>query len=121
MLRISVELHGKALSLTLEGRLVGPWVDELLRVKREHESNVEHLTIDLCGLTTMDARGQVLLEEFLRGGATMRCSDVLNQYLIEQMARRAGGATEACRPCRFPSEADWPAAEDGLFRRSKAS
>jgi hypothetical protein len=80
------------------------------------------LTIDLCGLTAMDANGQALLDELLQRGATLRCSDVMNQYLIEQLARPAGDVREACRPCRrFPGQSDLPVTAEDTYVSFKAS
>lgn len=102
MLRISVEENQDALSLIVEGRLVGPWVDELKKLCQEHHAPNRGMqtTVDLCGLTAMDTRGQALLDDLLHRGATLRCSDVMNQYLVEQMARPAERFREACRPCQ---------------------
>jgi len=113
VLRISVEQHCNALSFVLEGRLVGPWVDELRTVWRSQAGGREGLplTVDLCGLTAMDTGGQRLLDEILQHGATLRCSDVMNQYLVEQMGDASGRLQEACRPCRrFHGESSFPAA-----------
>ena len=117
-MRISVEEHQDGLSLVLEGRLVGPWVDELRTVclERGGDRTIVGLTIDLCGLTAMDTRGQHLLDELLQRGATLLCADVMNQYLVEQMGCNEK-LQEACRPCRrFPAESDLsaPAAEADL-------
>lgn len=123
MLRISVERQADTLSLVLEGRLVGPWVDELRRVSRElSASDGASLTVDLCGLTAMDARGQDLLDELRQAGATLRCTDVMNQYLVEQMARPAGDGRETCRPCRrFSSQKDLPVTAEDALASSRAS
>lgn len=110
MLRISVQENANAVWLVLEGRLVGPWVDELKRVCQERRACVAaaQMNIDLCGLTAMDTGGQQLLDELLQSGATIRCSDVMNQYLVEQMAKPTERSQEACRPCRrFPSRAEF--------------
>ncbi len=112
MLRISAERERDTLSLVLEGRLVGPWVEELRTIWREHDDAKDslQLTVDLCGLTAMDTAGQRLLDELLQDGATLRCSDVMNQYLVEQMIVSSGGIQEACRPCRrFPNQTDFSA------------
>ena len=105
VLRISVEENGGDLSLILEGRLVGPWVDELRRVCGDlgPPANCGRVTVDLCGVTAMDASGQALLDKLLQRGATLRCSDVMNQYWVEQMAQAAKRLPEACRPCRSDS------------------
>jgi hypothetical protein len=102
VLRISVEKNDRELSLTLEGRLVGPWVEELQRVCGDlgAPASIGQMTVDLCGVTAMDASGQALLDRLLQRGATLRCSDVMNQYWVEQIARSARHLQEACRPCR---------------------
>ena len=106
LLRISIEQDHNVLLFVLEGRLVGPWVDELRRVREQHASSERErrLTVDLCGLTAMDTAGRDLLEELLQRGATIRCSDVMNQYLVEQMGGTGGRLHEACRPCRAAPE-----------------
>ena len=102
MLRISVEEDPVALSLILEGRLVGPWVDELRRLCEEHGALAKgrQTIVDLCGVTAMDQQGQALLDDLFQRGAALRCSDVMNQYLVEQMAGPLRHVQEACRPCR---------------------
>jgi len=106
VLRISVEQNQDAVSFVLEGRLVGPWVEELRTLWNERAGHREGVgfTVDLCGLTAMDTDGQRLLEELLQRGATLRCSDVMNQYLVEQMSSASGKLQEACHPCRRFSE-----------------
>lgn len=122
MLRISIEQHASSLSLVIEGRLVGPWVEELRRVIGEDATYAAILSVDLCGVTAMDAAGHALLEELHQGGATLSCSDVLNQYLVEQMARPAGNVQAACLPCRrFPSHDDLPVTAEDFYESSKAS
>lgn len=122
MLRISVEKAAESVSLILEGRLVGPWVDELDRVSAEVISTDQKLTVDLCGLTAMEPKGQLLLERLLQRGATLRCSDVMNQYLIEQMAQPAGRVEESCRPCRrAPSQSEWRSTQQAPLASPKAS
>lgn len=109
MLRISVEQQRGSVLLVLEGRLVGPWVEELRSVWDDQVSAELHLalTVDLCDLTAMDSNGQALLKELLQDGATIRCTDVMNQYLVEQMSASAGRSQEACRPCqRFPNQTE---------------
>lgn len=117
MLRISVEENPGAVSLIVEGRLVGPWVDELQRLCDERGAPGKHLqtTVDLCGVTAMDTRGQALLDNLFRRGATIRCSDVMNQFLVEQIVRPAEQFQEPCRPCHGIDQeggmASWPGSE----------
>lgn len=123
MLRISVQRQAEALSLVLEGRLVGPWVEELRRVTQEIRTpDGASLTVDLRGLIAMDTSGQTLLDELRQAGATLHCSDVMNQYLVEQMARPAGDVRETCRPCRrFSSQKDSPVTAEDAFASYRAS
>lgn len=100
MLKISIMRGANELSVNVEGRLVGPWVDELQSICEGQGLHSTKLTIDLCGLTAMDLKGQQCLEGLLQRGATLLCSDVMNQYLVEQMANTSGQAEESCRPCR---------------------
>ena len=112
MLRITVQEVEDALFVVLEGRLVGPWVDELRNLWQQHATAQapQQLTVDLCGLAAMDSRGQDLLDELLQRGATLRCSDVMNQYLVEQMGGTSGPLREASRPCQgFPGNSTSPA------------
>jgi hypothetical protein len=101
MLKISVEESESSVRLILEGRLVGPWVEELQRVCEEQDTKAKtaHLTIDLCGVTSMDANGQGFLQQLFQAGATLTCSDVLNQYLVELMSHTKRKTQGACRPC----------------------
>jgi ABC-type transporter Mla MlaB component len=113
LLRISAENEQDALLLVLEGRLVEPWVNELRdlwRKKADAQPGLP-LIVDLCGLTAMDTSGQQLLDELLQRGATLRCSDVMNQFLVEQMSSSTGPLQETCRPCRrFSADSEFPAA-----------
>src|SRR5215831_4595427 len=100
MLKISVEERDNSVRLILEGRLVGPWVQELERVCQEqhaHDSS-SRLSVDICGVTGMDTRGQELLRELYLQGAALTCSDVLNQYLVELMSHQKRKVEGACRP-----------------------
>jgi hypothetical protein len=101
MLKISVEESENLIRLTLEGRLVGPWVKELQQVCAEQAiANRDlPLRIDLCGLTGMDQEGQSLLQDLFHSGATIHCSDVLNRYLVELMSHSQKKSQGACRPC----------------------
>ncbi len=104
MFKISLEEERQknSLRLILEGRLVGLWVGELRRVCEQNHVPNGHigLTIDLCGLTSMDAEGQALLQDLLHQGATLECSGVMNQYLVEQMSLTKRKSTGTCRPCQ---------------------
>ena len=66
MLRINKRPSRRGgVAIALEGRLVGPWVDELRRVVDE-APNARDLTIDLRGVDFVDGEGVGLLRA-LRG------------------------------------------------------
>jgi hypothetical protein len=101
MLKISVEESDNSVRLILEGRLVGPWVEELQRVCQTQYADDpnSHLIVDLCDVTSMDTHGEELLQQLYRRGAALTCSGVLNQYLVELMSHQKRKTEGACRPC----------------------
>jgi hypothetical protein len=71
MLRIGKRLSGdRGATITLEGRLVGPWVDELVRVVEE-EPDRGRVTIDLRGLAFADGGGVSLLRTLREAGVKL--------------------------------------------------
>lgn len=54
-------------AIVLEGRLVGPWVEELGRILGESTVG-PHLTLDLCGLAFVDSDGVSLLRALRASG-----------------------------------------------------
>jgi hypothetical protein len=81
MLRITqVDAPDSALTLRLEGKLRGPWVEELLRVCTPLSASP--LRLDLAAVTYVDGPGLDLLRALLRGGITVgACSDFVAQLL----------------------------------------
>lgn len=72
MLRISQRTEGNTVVLLVEGRLAGPWVEELRRVMQplvEASSTVE---LELADVGYVDPAGEVLLREAISGGARIR-------------------------------------------------
>ena len=83
MLRISIISDSdQAIAYHLEGRLVGPWVDELRRIGDDALAQRKTLTLDLEGVRFADHHGVVLLQELSRRQVSqINCS----QFLIQQM------------------------------------
>ena len=100
MLRITVEEDAIELRLRLEGRLEEALVLELERTFREQLdlSAGRPVVVDLSGLTGMDEAGESSLQKLYEQGATLRCVDVMNTYLVEQMAH--GPLKPLRAPCR---------------------
>lgn len=83
MLKISIiNDSDQAIGYHLEGRLVGPWVDELRRLGDEAFAQKKTLTLDLEGVRFADHNGVALLQKLSqRQVSQLNCS----QFLIQQM------------------------------------
>lgn len=75
-----------SLSILLEGRLVGPWVEELsaycCKMSEEHQYCT---VIDLTGVTFIDATGKALLARLWKQGAELRASGCLTKCVVEEI------------------------------------
>ena len=85
MLRISIiEDSADSVQLTLEGWLVGPWVDEVRRQSEQALSEKKAVTLDLEKVWFVDASGTALLRELAsRKVEHVNCSAFLSQQLKE--------------------------------------
>jgi hypothetical protein len=70
MLRITVVESSKiAVALRVEGRITGPWVEELRRACNLHTLSDEvHLSLELADISFADAAGIALLRELRNRG-----------------------------------------------------
>ena len=72
--------------LVLEGRLAGPWVEELNDYCCEMSMNQYRCTkIDLAGVTFIDQDGKALLARLWRGGAELCASGCLTRCVVEEI------------------------------------
>ncbi len=86
MLRITLRQDGRSATLKLEGKLVGPWVDELERAWRAMTSpETRKLLVDLCAVSSVDGRGKDLLARMHYSGAVLRADRLMTKYIIEQV------------------------------------
>ena len=77
---------GSIPTLQLEGKLVGPWVDELSRACEELRTPPSCLRLNLAAVTFIDPAGISLLSDLVRRGATIAgCSG-----FIEELLSRSG-------------------------------
>lgn len=85
----------KSISLIVEGRLAGPWVEELNRSWcKLTGSQREHAIIDLSGVTFIDATGKALLDRLWKQGARLRATGCLTRCIVEEITGERGGAGE---------------------------
>jgi ABC-type transporter Mla MlaB component len=72
MLRIAaLERSGEGATLTLEGRVIGPWVDELRRSCERILATGATLTLDLSEVAFVERSGVRLLQNLVDGGVTV--------------------------------------------------
>ena len=79
MLRITTVETQQSISLLLEGKLSGPWVDELdqLFAVQKASARGRLIILDLSGLTGADAAGRYLLALMQREGARLENANPL--------------------------------------------
>jgi len=89
MLRITVAIDGFWTRIALEGRLVGPWVDQLeacwLQQRATHEPGA--IWIDLADVAFIDATGKRLLSSFHEQGARLTATNPLARATLEEIKR----------------------------------
>ena len=69
-------------TLQLEGKLVGPWVDELSRACEELHTPPGRLRLNLAAVTFIDPAGITLLGDLIGRGATIAgCSGFIDELL----------------------------------------
>ncbi len=91
MLRISVEEKSDAIVIKLEGRVAGPWANELGRLWEEKApaAGGKKLSIDLRGTTYADAGGiKVLRAIYSQTKATILTDTPWTEYLAEEVTRK---------------------------------
>src|SRR5271156_567711 len=93
MLRITTEQKRGKLVLSVEGRLAGQWVatlEQCWRELRASSSPVGKFSVNLCGVSFIDAAGKVLLKEIHRQGGHLLAEGCLNQAIVKEIAGERG-------------------------------
>jgi ABC-type transporter Mla MlaB component len=87
MLRISTVKKRRKITLSVEGRLAGPSVGTLEQCWRELRaaSTDEKFSVNLCGVSFIDAAGKVLLKEIHRQGGQLLAEGCLNQAIVREI------------------------------------
>jgi len=81
-----------SIAFILEGRLAGPWVEELnLLWHQLAVSQRGNVLIDLSGVTFIDAAGKMLLDRLWRQGARLRAAGCLTRCIVEEITGEHGG------------------------------
>jgi ABC-type transporter Mla MlaB component len=88
MLRIHIEHESEGVRLRLEGKLIQPWVDELVQTWVDLTTRLPRQTpieVDLSAVSFVDARGKSLLASMLKGGCSMHGTGPFISALIEDV------------------------------------
>ena len=90
MLRITDTTRPEGVTLVLEGRLAGPWVDELARCWKGLTATrgAGSVCVQLDGVTFIDAAGKVLLRTMHEEGATLAASGCMTRAIVDEIRRQ---------------------------------
>jgi outer membrane protein len=95
MLRITTEKKRGRTVLSVEGRLAGAWVGTLEQCWRERGPE-ERFSVDLCGVSFIDAAGKALLKEIHQQGGKLIAEGCLNQAIVEEIEGRDRTGKSGC-------------------------
>jgi anti-anti-sigma regulatory factor len=87
-LRITIEETDNSVDIKLEGRVAGPWTDELRRLwsQTAPSLNRRKVLLDLRNTTYADSGGlEALREIYLQTGAEFAAGTPWTQYLAEEV------------------------------------
>jgi anti-anti-sigma regulatory factor len=88
VLRITLHHSSRATTLKLEGKLLGPWVQELREAVLAARTKSHPVQLDLKDLDYADLAGAELLRELVKEGATIAtCSGFVAELLERNRTR----------------------------------
>jgi anti-anti-sigma regulatory factor len=89
MLKITTLIDAESTTFRLEGRLAGPWVQELERcwVSSVGRRNRHPLSVDLSAVTYVDSDGKDLLKKIHQEGAKLVASGCLTSCLVREISQ----------------------------------
>lgn len=87
MLKITTRTDPSATTLELEGKLAGPWVQELEGCWREASKADRVIRVLLCAVTFVDEKGKDLLVKMYRHGAELVAEGCMNKAIVDEIIR----------------------------------
>jgi anti-anti-sigma regulatory factor len=90
MLRITNTTRPEGVMVVLEGRLAGPWVDELARCWKALRTtqDARSIRVQLDGVTFIDAAGKAVLRAMHEDGAAIAASGCMIRAILEEIKQR---------------------------------
>jgi translation initiation factor IF-2 len=86
MLKVTTTRQDQTITLKLEGKLAGPWVQEVTRVWVDTEYSPRNgYVVDLRSVTFIDRPGQALLARMSRQGAQLIAADCLTRTIVDEI------------------------------------
>lgn len=85
VLRITVSTSDEIIGLKLEGRLAGPWVDELIKTVLQSNGRFQSFVIDVSDLISADQDGENALGWLHRRGARFEGRGPFPEYLSARL------------------------------------
>jgi anti-anti-sigma regulatory factor len=90
MLKISIVDTRTERKLVVEGKLSGPWVDELRSTWRNAGRDLDgrKVVIDLSSLTVISREGEEAIFDLMKQGAKFSCAGILTRHVLKGLAQR---------------------------------
>jgi len=88
MLRVTTKIEAEQgkVTLRLEGKLAGLWVDEFERCWRSALEQRKTVVVELAGVTFIDSKGKCLLAKIHSQGATLTGTGLMTKSIIEEIS-----------------------------------
>ena len=85
MLKITIDTEGEHANVELEGRLAGPWVQELRDCWQRTRSGDRQIDVVLKQVTFIDGAGRQLLAEMHRQGAALAAEGCMTKAIVDEI------------------------------------
>lgn len=88
MLRITINESDGVIAMTLEGRIAGPWVNELSEAwsKLSPKLGERAMSVDLSNVTFADASGKKILRSiYQQANASLVANNLWAQYIADEV------------------------------------
>jgi anti-anti-sigma regulatory factor len=96
MLKVTTINQDQTITLKLEGKLAGPWVQEVTRVWIDTAQSTRcGYVVDLRSVTFVDRSGRALLKTMSQHGAQLIAADCLTRNIVDEIRRESYAGRES--------------------------
>ena len=109
MLKITIAESKSGQTIKLEGKIVGPWVEELNRTWHSLTPSLgsKYLKFDLCNVAFVDDKGRQLLREiYQQTNARFLTDSPLTQYFADDAMRYSEKRRRRSLKCAVPMDSN---------------